>query len=633
MDHIRLRKALNQCQSNEKDYANIVSLVDHWFYSCITRHPGCYFDALPKRSSELPQRLVSLSEFSASAAPSQLRVVNTAGLPNQYAALSYVWRSSNCPIVPFILTRKNQMYLYKGFSTGNVCQCVVDACRLAKGLGFRYVWVDALVSLLEGQSSSHADNLKCVLQDCEEDWERESMNMASIYMNAAVTIAMIDGSGLHDAKSNLQTSLTMGDRLQAQLEPDGTSSQEKIYEALDKSGNFVSRPNGQWDMRGWTFQEKMLSRRIVSITSKGIFWDCLHHSASDRRPTGILGDFSPGFREGDDRAFKKLIQGHSSRMLSSVSVPRWEVYWQWRRAIQDYTSRHLSQQGDRLLAINGLVTRFAVILDDVCVLGIWRGDIIRSLLWFKEKSPSGSGQAMSGQVDLDAPSWTWASVDGPVNYRLRHPWLPYKDTKGEEFTAIASVRVSSITNQDRAMSLSRLISYDEYIHQSSRMQQLSIRGGIRRGWLFAGRIYLDKEPLKPLPGNQASGALSIEALQDQISRLPGDQRRFRGTEFLADDRNFDMDYRKVVSEAACDEVTCLLMAEGGYSQVLTAQFYLVLRQIAVPKHQALFRRIGICSFDRKVICQSSGTHSLSAASSSDHTRCPCLHYITEVQIV
>lgn len=48
-----------------------------------------------------------------------------------------------------------------------------DAVTVTRKLHIRYLWIDSL----------------CIIQDDNEDWERESSRMASIYQNAHVTIA------------------------------------------------------------------------------------------------------------------------------------------------------------------------------------------------------------------------------------------------------------------------------------------------------------------------------------------------------------------------------------------------------------------------------------------------------------
>jgi hypothetical protein len=47
-----------------------------------------------------------------------------------------------------------------------------DAVTVTRGLGLRYLWIDAL----------------CIAQDDKSDWELESGNMAAIYRNVYLVI-------------------------------------------------------------------------------------------------------------------------------------------------------------------------------------------------------------------------------------------------------------------------------------------------------------------------------------------------------------------------------------------------------------------------------------------------------------
>jgi hypothetical protein len=182
------------------------------------------------------------------------------------------------------------------------------------------------------------------------DWHIVAEKMASIYMNAVVTIAAVDKTPFIEAAQK-RPYVSIQEGLASRYPPFKESDPESIYLWLAKSGNFVCRPAGQLDQRGWAFQEKLLSTRIVSLTREGVFWGCRRHSASDRRPVGILGDFSPNFQDGDDRKFKRFLL-NSKPLISSE-----EYYWLWRRAVQGYTKRKLTAESDRLIALRVLLPR------------------------------------------------------------------------------------------------------------------------------------------------------------------------------------------------------------------------------------------------------------------------------------
>jgi len=93
----------------------------------------------------------------------------------KYATLSYCWGQTS----QFKATKANIEDLYRGFRLDNLSQTVRDAVEVTRSLGLPYLWVDAL----------------CIIQDDEDDKSREIELMATIYKNAAVTIAALSASG------------------------------------------------------------------------------------------------------------------------------------------------------------------------------------------------------------------------------------------------------------------------------------------------------------------------------------------------------------------------------------------------------------------------------------------------------
>lgn len=100
-----------------------------------------------------------------------------------------------------------------------------------------------------------------------------------------------------------------------------------------------------------------------------------------------------------------------------------------------------------------------------------------------------------------------------------------------------------------------------------------------------------------------------------------------------------------------EEVTCLLLFGGNYGNMLSARYFVVLSpcepdslgaiahiDIAEyyktyytqrePQKSTSFRRIGLCAFDRRQICQESAQHDLSTINSY-----PCLGQIMTVDII
>ncbi|TQN64543.1 hypothetical protein CSHISOI_10878 [Colletotrichum shisoi] len=205
-------------------------------------------------------------------------------------------------------------------------------------------------------------------------------------------------------------------------------SPESIYLWLESTGNCPTRPEGRLDQRGWTFQERLLSRRVLALTVRGIFWDCCRSSASDTRPSGLRGDHSPGLRDSDERKVKKLLMAES---LDLSLDARANTYLAWRKILTNYTRRQFSYASDRVVAIEGVVQCMREVLQEECFLGLWEGDVLRSLMWFCDKLPRHIVRGADRGEPIIAPSWSWASVSTPIHYKLWHP-LEHFTTRNKE---------------------------------------------------------------------------------------------------------------------------------------------------------------------------------------------------------
>ncbi|KAK2761469.1 het domain protein [Colletotrichum kahawae] len=194
---------------------------------------------------------------------------------------------------------------------------------------------------------------------------------------------------------------------------------EAIYSWLELRGNFLARPQCQIDSRGWTFQERLLSKRVLTVTEKGLFWDCCTLSTTDRRLTRLKGDNSPEFRDSNERRIKRQLLANDTL---STGNARSEMFLVWRRIIEDYSQRAFSRPIDRVIALQGVVDRMESFLGERYFLGVWKGDAIRSLIWFCEKPDLHSIMPESSREDIvEAPSWSWTSVSIPIHHKLWHP--------------------------------------------------------------------------------------------------------------------------------------------------------------------------------------------------------------------
>jgi hypothetical protein len=90
----------------------------------------------------------------------------------------------------------------------------------------------------------------------------------------------------------------------------------------------------------------------------------------------------------------------------------------WYRMIENYTSRKLTVRTDKLIAVAGLAARFATAKGLNYRAGLWKEEILFSLLWSAQTGTDTTHGGPKQVADPIAPTWSWASITGRVYYDL-----------------------------------------------------------------------------------------------------------------------------------------------------------------------------------------------------------------------
>jgi hypothetical protein len=114
------------------------------------------------------------------------------------------------------------------------------------------------------------------------------------------------------------------------------------------------------------------------------------------------------------------LYNHSSKTEDSHTKCE-KVDISWPKLVEDFTKRDISYVSDRLPALSGLASFIGQHIEGKYLAGIWEQNIHRELLWHSKESGStffGSLPEISGRRHpaYYAPSWSWASVTGPVSF-------------------------------------------------------------------------------------------------------------------------------------------------------------------------------------------------------------------------
>lgn len=394
-----------QCSTGSKE---TLQLASRWFHDCRTHHASSCRPLISE--NWLPTRLLDVGLESVG--DSTICVVESACLSkqSQYVALSHRWGTSE----GFVLTSANKPTLEGGVYLADVPDTVRDAVVVTRALGLRYLWIDAM----------------CIIQDDHGDWHQEAVTMSKVYGLATCTIAAtnsgFDNTGFFTTRNQY--------RFRACRVPNPFKKDSKY--GFHIRSQYLSRIHARevrdslWYNRGWVFQERTLSPRLLVFSRTQIMWACAHLQAAETWPCGKTSE-----NHIDQFESFEVEKARLHDLLDSAYGVR-RGHFAWWTFLQDYvSSAQLKFLSDRLVAIQGIATLVQTLTGQTYCGGIWLNhDLPSSLLWFVT-TPMETGSP----VEYRAPSWSWASADGPIHFNV--PSNSTNLIQVEEHTAFPGVGI------------------------------------------------------------------------------------------------------------------------------------------------------------------------------------------------
>ncbi|KAH8588248.1 hypothetical protein B0O99DRAFT_555387 [Bisporella sp. PMI_857] len=375
------------------------AMAAYWLHKCLTQHPGCSHGA---RNSKLPSRVLDVGNEQDQTVRLCVSSENERGV---YCTLSYRWHAHTF----FATTRSNIEELRRKIPVDQLPKTIQDAIIITRTLGVRYLWVDAIA----------------IIQDDAEDWTREASRMDSIYRNSILTIAAIDGPNEGDGIFRRRQYNPRPYRRKQSLDmKPGYFDYNHPFVYFSRKAR--ARPSGELDTRGWCLQEQLLSPRVLSYASSELFWDCATAHASESWPGGISAPVNKfeqvknGLSVEDLQKLKSFVARHNGKGQELTKEGKRLAYELWRKAVEEFTKRGLTQETDRLIAIKGLASLVGGWVHDNAVSGVWKNELARHLLWWVHTIEH-PDLRLKRPVVLRAPSWSWASVIGTIDYRSIGP--------------------------------------------------------------------------------------------------------------------------------------------------------------------------------------------------------------------
>lgn len=248
----------------------------------------------------------------------------------------------------------------------------------------------------------------CITQDDKDDWTNQAAQMSRIYSNATLTIAtpicLRSSESFISKREEGNSLLTLGIPGASMPIIDDSGNRYVLWLwafglvdspigffmdqiISDWSGWDISLPRdtSTWIGRAWTFQEWLLSPRVLHV-SHFTLWDCLGGYANELNP----------------RSMAKVRRQRNPEALGRDDFT-------WNTILAEYTSRGITNPSDKLPALAGIAKRYAETHHGHYLAGLWAEDLPLALLWRIYDDTT------INKRNIEAPSWSWASVDGQTH--------------------------------------------------------------------------------------------------------------------------------------------------------------------------------------------------------------------------
>lgn len=249
----------------------------------------------------------------------------------------------------------------------------------------------------------------CIPQDDVIALQEQIAIMGDIYGNALFTIVAAHGD---NANAGLPGAREMSRALaQRVLTKDGI----QLITVIDDDDYYVGLSGSIWNTRAWTWQEKLLSSRMLIFTELQVYWRCREAVFVEEISLEDVGNVDFKTSPATDRLSEPVIPSKPMSLADFIL--------NYATAAATYRQRHITMQSDMLNAFTGVsqMLMHAQVGEDL-FWGIPPLLFSYCLGWYMigdHRRNSAEQRSADGHSVEPFPSWSWAAWCGHKSL----PWL------------------------------------------------------------------------------------------------------------------------------------------------------------------------------------------------------------------
>ncbi|KAH7253100.1 heterokaryon incompatibility protein-domain-containing protein [Fusarium solani] len=299
--------------------------IRSWFHNCTKNHDNCRrFSDLVAPQNQRPSRVLDIHN-------SKVRLeCSVQNIPSfEYVTLSHMWGPD--PTACLRLKEASLEEFKLRIPEDQLPGKYLDAIRVARALGFRYIWIDSL----------------CIIQDSSEDWEKEAVKMASVYGRTSCNISYVcppssdRGQHLRDPRVDLPCKLRLSHPQTSKDDPGPAELVVQYFPGFLREYWSPTSHKEEWPIlsRAWTFDDELYGQAKRNPESKMQTHALFAASGAGTRDFPIKDYRTESLTYETDRAI--AFAG-----IARKEFAEFELLWIVRRpeALSHETNRKLSEQ-------------------------------------------------------------------------------------------------------------------------------------------------------------------------------------------------------------------------------------------------------------------------------------------------
>ncbi|KAF3004449.1 hypothetical protein E8E14_002464 [Neopestalotiopsis sp. 37M] len=495
---------------------------------------------------------------------------------DKYTTLSHCWGGEGSPAILKLTPAEKDNFTNRehGISWSGLSKNFQEAIQVTRQLGVRYIWIDAL----------------CIVQGPGGDFDQEGQLMHRVYRNSFCNLTASDS---RDGSGGLFRSRKMETLIPTSIETSDAS--------LFGRSSWLILPSDLWDdhllgqplyERGWVFQERILSPRMLHFTEDQVFWDCASMSACEILPDGL-----PSYLDvtaASERHWRARLQiTEEGRVPTGPADDSLERFW--KSAVRSYTACKLKVNTDRMTAIWSVAK---LVRDEMrrdyevqdYGAGLWSSRLYAQLAW-RVMNPA---EAKRPDELKKYPSWSWASLIGEIETQDRGPDKRLYHVVGHDGQPLC-FELKGVSNEQR----------DTAAPGANDLQEeLKVNSLPVKAKLF--QVTIQKTKPLPQPNNASTSRPLSQAeyytVNTKDSSLPDIPVPGKSFEVFPDVENFDTNrvFHFFVLDASKVDLGASEMLASEYRSVRSAPTVqgtgLILTKILSAEHELEFNRVAMCRF-------------------------------------